>query len=267
MTAASHEAGGSAARLDLTVAEFRALSDADRTSAATAMVAMATEVKARMVRARVLQPADAEDVVQELALRVLEERLVGLDRVRAAQLPMSHWIAGWFHQRRRSLWRERRRGLQVESVEEATGGRAAETATPRIDLESPRDQVRELVDNLSPRERSVVEARVANESVVSIAMRLGITERTVQRCWKRAVQHLRARRSSEAWRPHISVGRLSAEHLARLSPRQHDVYRLARTGLARGQIAQRLSLSASTVSNDLARIRALARSGDKPIGL
>jgi RNA polymerase sigma factor (sigma-70 family) len=248
-------------KVDLTVAQFRELSAASRERAATALIAIASAVMGRIVRARVLQTADAEDVAQDLALRVLEGRLTSLDRVRASELLMSHWIRGVFERRGMSLWRARRRSRHVESMEELAATTASTRGPANVESPSVGEMERDVIENLPPRERAIVEARVADEPLPAIAARLGISERSVQRGWMRALQRVRAWRTSGAWGAHATIAALPGERLQHVSERQREVYRLARAGLPRSRIAARLGISSSTVSNDLARLRALARGG------
>jgi RNA polymerase sigma factor (sigma-70 family) len=226
------------------------------------MVEMASMVMERMVRARVLQLADAEDIVQDLAAQVLEGRLTSVDRVRAGELPMSHWLSGVFERRRRGLWRERHRARNVEAVDDLAAPVASESDPTMIaESQSTADMERLVIERLPPRERAIVEARLGREQLPAIAARLGITERSVRRGWMRALQRARAWRTSGSWRNRSAIGVLSDESVQQLSERQREVYRLARAGLPRSRIAESLRISPSTVSNDLARLRVLARGG------
>lgn len=135
---------------------------------------------------RLRSPADADEVMQEAFLR-LHRSMHGYDR----KLGGIAWVITIARNAAIDRLRKRRRNSVTENIDPDTIGSAALQGRS---LEA-RQELRKLVEKLSPSERALVEARVfAEESYEELAIALGGSPEAARQKFSRLIRKLTAGR-------------------------------------------------------------------------
>lgn len=220
--------------------------------------------------------AAAREYDPELREALVPAALVGVHRALTRYQPGIRWEA-WATVYARYAVRteiglaiERRRlrrapYLEEQYVDTRPTPEAVVTAEPEEAAPEPEAAVEAALAAMTPRQREIVQRRMAGQTAVEIAAELGITREAVWQCVRVATQRARIklglepapprRRPTAAGRARDAAGRLLPGQSGAVLAMVEAAEQLHATGLTWAEVAARVGISARSLQDRRARAR------------